>query len=143
MLEGELEVLFTSLAMLTVYCPGETASIAFLSVSGVTELALYFTMTDLFSKETTTLLTYWSVDKALSMFDTHDLQCMPSMMKVAVESLVYEGLLCWDPSGDLTGVFFRRSTSIAPSLRYLGCFLMNAGKPTASICFLISSTVIR
>lgn len=119
------------------------ASIAFFKVSGVTKLALYFTTADLFSKETTTLLTYWSVDKAFSIFDIHDLQCMPSMMKVTVESLVHDGLLCCDPSEDLTGVFFRRSISILPKLRYLGCFLMNAGKPTASICFFISSVVIR
>lgn len=79
------------------------------------------------------LLTYWSVDKALSIFDTHDLQCMPSMMKVTMESLVYDGFLCCDPSENLTGVFFRRSISILPNLRYLGCFLMNAGKPAASI----------
>lgn len=107
------------------------------------ELALYFTIADLFSKETTVLLTYWSVDKTLSIFDTHDLQCMPSMIKVIVESLVDDGLLCWDPSEDLTGAFLRRSISIAPNVRYLGCFLMNAGKPAASICFFISSTVIR
>ena len=119
------------------------ASIAFLSVSGVTKLALYFTMADLFSKETTTLLICWTVDKALSIFDTHDLQCMPSMVKMTVELLVYDGLLCCDPSEDLTGVFFRRSMSIAPNLRYLGCFLMNAVKPTTSICFFISSAVIR
>lgn len=119
------------------------ASTAFLRVSGVTESALYFTMADLPSKETTMLLTYWSVDKTLSIFDTHDLQCMPSMMRVTADSLLYDGLLCCDPSEDLSGVFFRRSISIAPNLRYLGCFLMNAEKPTASICFFISSTVIR
>lgn len=125
-----------SLVLVTLYCPGDMSSIAFLRVSGVTKLALYFTMAVLFSKETTMLLTYWSVDKALSIFDTHDLQCMPSMMKMTVELLVYDVLLCGDPSKDLTGVFFRRSISIAPNLRYLGCFLMNTGKPTASICFL-------
>ena len=104
---------------------------------------LLFSVADLFSKETTTLLICWSVDKALSIFDTHDLQCMPSMVKMTVELLVYDGLFCCDPSEDLTGVFFRRSMSIAPNLRYLGCFLMNAVKPTTSICFFISSAVIR